>query len=424
MADNHTTSQARLSFIHKLLHEHLNTKATQILPIQYDPQSPFQYNNFIYHITLASPPENGPPQQPGTTPLPSNTKALIVRLTNPHASGMHPHTRVENEVAMLTLAAAALAHFTPRIVPAVYGWGTASGSAQGWIMQELMPGSPLDESFGGMGAVEREGVLGQVAAILGALQGFRVPESIRGHGGVTFDGAGQIVSSSMASVGGGPWPSYEAYFKDRLRRALEEADGNRYIKGWRANGVRGRLEGFVERGVAVQFEGLESRDEKVIVHADFTPSNMLYDASTQRITALLDYDFACVLHPSYEFLRSFGGAGGQLEGWSDAESSEQAALRDAKLHGFPSPLPENVEGGVQWDVAAAWEKELEKINVKRPRTMRGIDRVADVDAVLGFILPWRITNSDVLQLQSEEVILKCREENEVQLVKLLDHMRF
>jgi hypothetical protein len=151
---------------------------------------------------------------------------------------------------------------------------------------------------------------------------------------------------------------------------------------------------------------------------------LLYDASTHRITALIDYDFACILHPSYEFLRSFSGAGGQFQSWSDIESSEQTALRDAKLNGFPSTLPENTKDGVNWDVAKAWEDELERLNVQRPRTIKGIEKVADVDAVLRSILPWRVTNSDVLGMQSEAVILKCRDENEAQLIKLLDHLGF
>lgn len=154
------------------------------------------------------------------------------------------------------------------------------------------------------------------------------------------------------------------------------------------------------------------------------PNNLLYDATSQRITALIDYDFACILHPSYEFSRSFSGAGGQFQGWSDVESSEQTALRDAKLHGFPSPLPQGTKDRVKWDVAKAWENELEKLDVKRPSTMKGIEKVADVDAVLRSILPWRVSNSDILRLQSEQVILKCRDENEGLLIKLLNHLDF
>ena len=130
------------------------------------------------------------------------------------------------------------------------------------------------------------------------------------------------------------------------------------------------------------------------------------------------------MHPSYEFFRSFSGAGGQFQGWSDIESKDQTALRDAKLHGFPSQSPTATEGDIDWDIARAWEEELERLDAKRPRTMEGIDKIANVDALLRSILPWRVTNSDILRLQSENVIMRCRNENEAQLVKLLDFLGY
>ncbi|OBT53862.1 hypothetical protein VE04_06560 [Pseudogymnoascus sp. 24MN13] len=133
-------------------------------------------------------------------------------------------------------------------------------------------------------------------------------------GGVTFDDNGQIVSTAMTSVGAGPWTTYESSFKDRLAVALRKADANPYINGWRANGVRERLDAFVERGVTAQFEHLDSKQDRVTIHADFTANNILFDPKSTRITALIDYDFACISHPSYEFLRSFDGAGGQFGG--------------------------------------------------------------------------------------------------------------
>ncbi|KAH7397398.1 kinase-like domain-containing protein [Pyrenochaeta sp. MPI-SDFR-AT-0127] len=431
MNHNHANFQRRLDFIQNLLRERFAGPDARIDPIQYDPESPFKYNNFVYRITLPSPPSAAQnhsshgSRQPGTTPLPEGTTEFIMRLTNPDAEGMHAHTRVENEVAIISLAAAALSGLKPHVVPHVYGWGTAAPpSSQGWILQGLMPGASVSEAFDSMSLGEQKSILAQMAGILKALQDLQLPSSIGHYGGVTFDGAGHIVSAATTSVGSGPWALYKDYFRDRLERALRQADSNPYINGWHANGVRKRLDSFVESGIPAQFKALASRDEKIIVHADFTPDNLLYDASTQRITALIDYDFACILHPSYEFLRSFSGAGGQFQGWSDIESSEQTALRDAKLHGFPSTLPENTEDGVKWGVAKVWEDELARLDVRRPRTIKGIDKVADVDAVLRSILPWRVTNSDVLRLQSEDVILKCRDENEAQLVKLLDHLGF
>ncbi|KAF2787366.1 hypothetical protein K505DRAFT_343006 [Melanomma pulvis-pyrius CBS 109.77] len=353
------------------------------------------------------------PLQPGCVAIPKGTKELIFRLTNPDAEGMNPETRVENEVAIITLASAALKSFTPHVVPSVYAWGSAATkSSQGYILQELMMGTPKRQIFA------------QMAKMLKSLQDFQLPESIVEFGGVTFDETGSIVSTAMTSVGAGPWPSYESSFRGRLEVALKKADENPYIKGWHGNGVRERLNAFVDRGMPAQFQTLRSKEEKTIVHADFTTDNLLFDSTSGHITALLDYDFAWVSHPSYEFLRSFDGAGGQFRGWSDDEDSEQTALRKAKLHGFPSPLSQATKDGVKWDVVKAWEDELEKMEVKCPRTIEGIDKVADVDSILRTILPWRVSNSDILRLQSERVIMKCREESEIHLVKTLDRLGF
>ena len=185
---------------------------------------------------------------------------------------------MENEVAMISLAAAALSDFEPHVVPSVYDWGgrkaTASSSSssfsQGWILQELMPGTPLDESFETMHLDEQKIILTQMAKFLQALQDFTLPEGITDFGGVTFNDSGRIISASMATVSGGPWSSYEAHFRDRLQMALQGADTNPYIKGWHANGVRQRLDAFVMDGVSQQFESMESKHEKVIVHADFS----------------------------------------------------------------------------------------------------------------------------------------------------------
>lgn len=73
-------------------------------------------------------------------------------------------------------------------------------------------------------------------------------------------------------------------------------------------------------------------------------------------------------------------------------------LRQAKLTGnFLSPLParlESQDGGlaVDWELAQAWEAELEKLDVKRPSTIPGIDKLADADEILGSLVPWRLTN--------------------------------
>jgi hypothetical protein len=56
--------------------------------------------------------------------------------------------------------------------------------------------------------------------------------------------------------------------------------------------------------------------------------------------------------------------------------------------------------------------------------MEGIDNVADINAILRGVMPWRVTNSDMLRMQSEEVIMKCRTEDEKHLVKMLERLGF
>ncbi|KAI1779523.1 hypothetical protein F4818DRAFT_143589 [Hypoxylon cercidicola] len=452
MTHNHANYKGRLDFIQRLLREKFNLQVdAKIVSIQYDPECPFKYNNFVYHVTLPLPiilenikKEEAP--QPGCVSIPDGTTEFIMRLNNPDAEGMNRETRIENEVAMISLASAALTCFRPSVVPSVYAWGSAaSKSSQGWIIQELMPGESVDESFASMDLEQKKQIFLQMAKLLKALQDYKLPESITGFGGVTFNENGRVVSAAMTSVGAGPWPSYEASFKGRLEVALQKADANPYIQGWHANGIRDRLNAFVNHGVPTQFQSLKTAQDKAIIHADFSKSsfryltlsyyqansiacialnNILFDTSTQRITGLIDFDFSCILHPSYEFLRSFDGAGGQFRGWSGDEAGQQAELRKAKLYGFPSPLPESTNDGVDWEVANAWEGELEKLNVKRPRTIEGIDKVADVDTILRAILPWRLSNSDIVRMQSEKAIMKCKEENEMQLNLLLEHLGF
>lgn len=172
---------------------------------------------------------------------------------------------------MISLAASALSGFEPHVVPSVYGWGSAAPpSSQGWILQELMSGTPLDESFESLNLDRKKNILAQMARFLKALQDFALPDSIKEYGGVTFDDSGRIVSTSMTSVGSGPWPSYEDHFCDRLKLALQRADANPYINGWQANMVRQRLDVLLKIGVPEQFKFLESKHDKAIVHADFS----------------------------------------------------------------------------------------------------------------------------------------------------------
>ncbi|KAJ8126204.1 hypothetical protein O1611_g7432 [Lasiodiplodia mahajangana] len=283
VSHNHAHYQDRLDFAEHLLADHFGLPSeaiaqTTITPIQYEPDFPFKYNNFVYRILLPSGLSSGAGNgdggrkltQPGCVPIPSETKEFILRLSNPDAEGMHQETRIQNEVGMLTLASAALSHIKPAVVPRVFGWGGATSERPGWILEELMPGESLVEPFDTISLEQKGGILAQITAILKALQNHTLPESIQGWGGVTFDDNGAIVSGPMVSVGAGPWSSLEDCFRGRLKVALAKADSNPHLQGWRPNGVRERVDAFIERGLPAQFLDLASKQDKVFIHADFS----------------------------------------------------------------------------------------------------------------------------------------------------------
>jgi hypothetical protein len=205
--------------------------------------------------------------------IPEGTNEFIIRLSNPDAEGLHQETRVQNEVGILNLASEALAHVKPAVVPRVFGWGARTGMEDlGWILQEKMPGVPLAEAFSEMSLGQKRGILGQMADLLKGLQDYDLPESIRGWGGVTYGDNGLIVSAPMTTVGAGPWSSLEDSFRGRFKEVLRRTDLSSQLQGWRNNGIRERVDRFVEHGLMAQFAGLTSKGDRSIVHGDFSKS--------------------------------------------------------------------------------------------------------------------------------------------------------
>ena len=189
---NHAHWQARLDHIQQLLLDQFgisaqvciqetpaasksdnwfkDAKQTKITPIQYEANFPFKHNNFVYHLSLpvaiSNIEEHG--LKPGCVSIPPGTSEFIIRLSNPDAEGLYQESRVQNEVGMLTLASAALAHMVPGVVPRVFGWDVSKSTPEhpGWILQEMMPGLPLAEAFGVMDIAHKRGILAQMASYL------------------------------------------------------------------------------------------------------------------------------------------------------------------------------------------------------------------------------------------------------------------
>jgi hypothetical protein len=62
--------------------------------------------------------------------------------------------------------------------------------------------------------------------------------------------------------------------------------------------------------------------------------------------------------------------------------------------------------------------------MRRPSTIPGIEKVAEVDAVLQAVLPWHVSNGDFLRRQPEGAAERFRKRGEEALVKVLEHVGY
>lgn len=100
------------------------------------------------------------------------------------------------------------------------------------------------------------------------LQRFRLPSTIDRYGGVGFDAEGNYVNTALSMFDAGPFETYPELLRATITSKLIKADGDSRVRGWRDNGIRARLDEFLNRGLPTLLQGVASLD-KVLVHADF-----------------------------------------------------------------------------------------------------------------------------------------------------------
>lgn len=109
----------------------------------------------------------------------------------------------------------------------------------------------------------------QMADVLSSLQLIELPHSIRDYGGLGFGPSREYVSASLSIMDAGPLPTYEELVRATIQLKLTKADTDPQVDGWRANGVRTRLEKFLAERLHFAVESMGSFP-KALVHADFS----------------------------------------------------------------------------------------------------------------------------------------------------------
>ncbi|KAK1594191.1 phosphotransferase enzyme family protein [Colletotrichum navitas] len=401
-----------------------------IATVEYEENCPFQYNNFIYKITLSTPATASsiPNPSPYTVAPPQEgVSTLIMRLANPKAEGIVHETRVENEVAAMHLARQGLLSSakpdTAALVPALYDWQSPNNcpSSFGWSLMEFKDGVPLDGVFRDMPIEDMKEVLGQIADIFTGIQKSPLPESIYGHGGMTIDGEGNIVSAQMTTLKGGPWESYSAFWKARLALRMEDAGVSPALDGWKPNGVRERIDKFLAVGLEkfLDESGVDV-GRRNIIHGDLTTNNMLYDPKTKKVTSVLDFDWAFVSHPCHEFFTSLGDIGGNTGGGTGRDPDLSGGqLGKAIITGnFDIPdVPEEALKQLARD--KAWDDALAERGALRPSEIEGMSALDELRRLEGLLCPFALEHPAMLKRKTPEEIAEMRKAAEEKLIDCL-----
>ncbi|PYH43505.1 phosphotransferase family protein [Aspergillus saccharolyticus JOP 1030-1] len=330
---------------------------------------------------------------------------LILRISGDHV----PRIKTENETAILTW----LREHTSIPVPEVVAFDVTSVNPVGreYLICTRCPGQAISDIYSTLSEAQLDSILLQLMHILLELHQHRFPRI----GGLAFDEQQQQQRS--ITVGPlldehfwftcdipryfsstttkeetfttlnyrGPFDSFTDYVSAAVRSYLHVADIHPSLQESPLAPFLPRLAAFLERLPALAGDTPTERDF-YLAHKDLHFANILYDPATDRITAILDWEFAgTVPYPQWDPVRAFlwnaqpgqasfeekyrlrdrfwqlcrehGGAAAVLAQteWEDPRLESLHLVRNA-LRGITT----NVPRGLHPEAVARWYGELEK----------------------------------------------------------------
>lgn len=152
-------------------------------------------------------------------------------------------------------------------------------------------------------------------------------------------------------------------------------------------------------------------------------NNMLYDPTTKRISALLDFDWAAVAHPAHEFFSGLHDLHGSTH--PDDAALQSAVLTGAFVPATPAAEPDKTETGEHdkaWALARSWDASLLGAGGLRPSSIAGIATLESLRALEDLIAPFSLCNAVMVGRTPAEKLQAARADTEAKLNALLDSL--
>ncbi|KAF4808754.1 hypothetical protein CGCSCA5_v012043 [Colletotrichum siamense] len=340
------------SYIKEILCLQYNREVIEVVSLRHN-------NARVYSISLTQAQNSPPPfnERFGASPLPPDATKIIMRVSAP--ASMNEEIRVQNEVAVMSLAREALKNHDPSLVPEVYGWRPFSEGI-GWTLIEFRQGVPVGNKFPTLDSKKKRDVLRQISQVLKP-QKYKPPESARTFGGLNFGPDGSLIGGPTPIAGGGPGTTLSDLYREYFKTQIGFADKCDIVRGWGDSDLRTRLDQFGAKGLKSLVSRVEARP--TLVHGDFVH---------KQVTALLDYDFGHIGSQADEYFFSFPSIHGLMIPLFTGDSKEED-LRRCLLNGFTKEDVQRKSEKIDWKTAIMKDEEFSKAGVERPSDIQGID---------------------------------------------------
>lgn len=147
---------------------------------------------------------------------------------------------------------------------------------------------------------------------------------------------------------------------------------------------------------------------------------MLFDKKTNKVTAVLDFDFATVSHPFEEFTSmSLTDIGGNV-------GDEDSGITRAILSGdfITPPAEKDQESTKEWELAKTWNTALQESTALAPSQIVRVDGIRDLLQLQRLLCPYRLSSASALEELDEKRRSELRAKAEAELLGWLEKHGF